>query len=96
MSARSFVAAVQRWRTKVRWWTVGNALMAVVVCYVVETGFVDYSHGYVNEQSPLFLWLLYRLSFLASLLLGIFTFPRWYSFLSLAAFVSVFLVVGGR
>ena len=67
--------------------------IAAVVSRLARSYFLDFSCGVVSDTSPTGLSVALTVSFVASLLLGLFTFPRWYSLLALGAVVFVFLAV---
>jgi hypothetical protein len=93
---KNIIHQIQYLRKKAKWWTVGSSIITVVVCYIVETSFVDFSSGSVKEKAPFLLSLLYRLSLLSTFLLGLFTFPRWYSLVAFASVILVLMIIVGR
>lgn len=95
MSFREFIKLVQDARTYVRWLTLSSAVVAVVSDYIVEMHYVSYTY-YVQDNSPLALRRLLGLSLLMSFALGLFTFPRWYSFIALISVVWIVLCISGR
>jgi hypothetical protein len=89
MSASGFLKQLKTLRTKAKWWTLGYALAAITSLFV-NAAYTDFSYGRVNDNSPRWLHRIMAISIIMSLLLGLFTFPRWYSFIALAAVVWIF------
>ena len=80
-------------RGKAKWWVLGSTAVAIVSHVIIERTFVTYYRGTVQDSTPFLLWLILRLSLIASLFLGLLTIPRWYSWLGLAAVVYILLWV---
>ena len=95
MDFKSFFTSIKIARVKAMWPTVASGLILIFYSYYFETTQVDYSHFDIREKSVI-LGIVYRLLLLETLLLGIFTFPRWYSSLALASVAWVLLCAMGR
>lgn len=96
MSGSNLIIGLQYARTKVKWWTLGASMVALILHFIIELRFVDYSYGTVKEKSPFGLGLVFGTSFLMSFLLGVFAFPRWYALLALATVTYIVFSIGGR
>ncbi len=96
MSENTLITNLQSARTKVKWWLIGSSIIALVVHYIIETTFVDYSYGTVKDKTPLILYMMLGVSYLTSLCLGLLTIPRWYSLFALAAVVFILFSTAGR
>lgn len=77
------------------WWTIGNASISVITHVIIELYYVSY-HITPEEHSPLWLSFIFRLSLLLTFILGILTFPRWYSILAFLSIGFIIMSVGGR
>jgi hypothetical protein len=97
MSLKIFFTNLQKARTKARWPTVVCSFVLFFYSFIFELTLVDYSPmiGSPKEKSIL-LGVVYRLLFLGTFFIGLFTFPRWYSFLAFASMIWVMLSVMGR
>jgi len=96
MSESSLIQKFQSARAKMKWWIIGSSLVAIITHFIIELTFVDYSYGTLKDKTPLAINLILRVSFLMSFVLGVFTLPKWYSFLALATVIFLVLSIGGR
>jgi hypothetical protein len=96
MKLKSWMANLRKYRSLAKWPTLVTSSLLVVINYIIESRFVDFSQGGVHDTTPPLLGMLYAGLFLLTLLLAIFTLLRWYSFVAFAAMLWVFLVFVGR
>jgi hypothetical protein len=96
MKLESLMRKLKKYRAQAKWPTLIVSGLLVVVDYIRESQFIDFSHGGIDDLTPPLLGKLYASLFLLTLLLAIFTLLRWYSFVALAAMVWVFIVFIGR
>jgi hypothetical protein len=76
---------LQRARTKAMWPTVVASILFFIFSFIYEVAFIDHSPRNYGAEPYVTLGVLLRLHLLVVFLLGLFTFPRWYSFLAFAA-----------
>ena len=71
-------AKLKEYRSRAKWPTVFMSGLLVILNAVIESTYIDYSQG-MSDRTPDVFRKIYALSFLLTLLLGIFTLLRWYS-----------------
>jgi len=85
MSSNSFVLKFQHARTLAKWPTVIVSVLFFILSFLYEVFLVDHSPRNYGAEPYVALAISLRLLLLVTFLLGVFTFPRWYSFLAFAA-----------
>jgi hypothetical protein len=85
MGSQPFWPKLQRARTRAMWPTIVASILFFFFSFVYEVAFVDHSPQGYGEEPYAVLGALLRLHLLIVFLLGLFTFPRWCSFLAFAA-----------
>jgi hypothetical protein len=86
----SFVLQLREARTRAKWPTVIASILFFILSFLYEIFLVDHSPRNYGAEPYLVLAISLRLFLLVTFLLGIFTFPRWYSFLAFAAVLWMF------
>ena len=92
---RKLFSQFRRARRFVRWWPLLTAPVMLVLHVIIELNFVSYV-PYPHEHSPLLIGVGFRAMFWGTLLLALFIFPRWQSFVALLSIAKVILSLGGR
>ncbi|OLE51194.1 MAG: hypothetical protein AUG51_24490 [Acidobacteria bacterium 13_1_20CM_3_53_8] len=82
-------------RDEAKWWTLVTSLIFVVTDILIEGVYISYP-GYIRDNTPPIVRYIWALSGLLALLLAILSFPRWYSFVAIASWLFVLLIIMGR
>ena len=86
---------LKRARRLVQWWPFATALAALILHIEIELNLVSYWPS-PKEHSPFLIGFGFRILFWATLILALFIFPRWQSFIALLVLGYVILSLGGR
>jgi hypothetical protein len=86
---------LKRARRFVQWWPLATAPGALILHIEIELNFVSYWPS-PQEHSPFLIGFGFRILFLATLLLALFIFPRWQSFVALLVLGYIILSGAGR
>jgi hypothetical protein len=89
------IARLKLARYYVRWWPLVTGAVAVVLHVIIELNFVFYWPA-PQEHSPLLIGLGFRVMVWATLLLAVFIFPRWQSFVAVVFLGYIVLSGAGR
>lgn len=89
------IARLRLARRFVRWWPLATGVVAVVLHVIIELNFVSYWPS-PQEHSPLLIGWGFRVMVWATLLLAVFIFPRWQSFVALLFLSYIILSSAGR
>jgi len=82
-------------RKMLRWWPLLTSPIMLVLHVIIELKFVSYV-SYPEEHSPFLIGWSFVVFFWATLLLALFIFPRWQSFIALLSIAYVILSLSGR
>ena len=78
-----------------QWWPLGTAPVALILHIEIELNYVSYLPS-PQEHSPFLIGFGFRILFFATLLLALFIFSRWQSFVALLVLGYIILSGGGR
>jgi len=90
MSSHSFALKFREARTNAKWPTIITSVLFFILSFLYEVFLVDHSPRNYGAEPYVVLAISLRLLLLVTFLLGVFTFPRWYSFLAFAAVLWMF------
>jgi hypothetical protein len=88
-------ARLKHFRNLVRWWPLVTSAIMLDLHVTIELNYVSYV-GYPQEHSPFLIGWGFRLFFWVTLLLALFVFPRWQSFVAFLSIAYVILSLSGR
>jgi len=82
-------------RDKAIWPTLLSSVAFVITNFVVETHYISW-HTSPKNVAPLWINVLLYVTGWSAFLLGLLTFPRWYSFVAFLSLIWVVWVIVGR